>query len=138
MCSVRKPAIVALVLVSAAALWTAPPATAQFPIPPCEFEPCDPPECVPNFQLVSRQVLAIEFVKKKPNGVCVYECDANDTFSDVAQCPGSEDITNTVGYRVRPFFGAFPCPGDPEHPEAGPASPGMCCDTEPRPQSCSW
>ncbi len=136
MCSVRKPVFLAAFLVLASTLLAVSAATAQ--ISPCLFEPCDPPECIPSFQLVSRQVTAIEFVQKKPNGVCVYECDANDTFTDVAQCPLSEDFTIENGYRVRPFFGSFPCPGDPEHPEAGPANPGFCCDTSPRPPSCTW
>lgn len=136
MCSVRKSMFLASFLVLASVLLAAPAATAQ--VLPCWTEPCDPPECTPLFQLVSRQVTAIEFVKKKENGVCVYECDALDTFTDIAQCPLSEDFTIANGYRVRPFFGSFPCPGDPNYPEAGPANPGFCCDTDPRPSSCSW
>jgi hypothetical protein len=136
MCSVRKPTIVASLLVLAAAALAVPPATAQ--TRPCDIEPCEPEPCSPFFALTHRQVTAIEFVKKKPNGVCVYECDANDTFSDLNMCPGSEDVTFPVGYRVRPFFGSFDCPGDPNHPEAGSANPGMCCATEPQPMSCSW
>lgn len=146
MCSPRQKTIVASLTLLAATLLAAPilaaPASQTMQTegiilpPPCELEPCD--ECFPAFVLTHRQVLAIEFVKKKDNGVCVYECDANDTFTDVAQCPGSEDFTTPVGFRVRPFFGSFPCPGDPAHPEAGQPSPGFCCDTEPRPASCSW
>jgi hypothetical protein len=127
--------ILASLLAFAAALLVVPPATAQ--ILPCFGEPCEE-ECIPNFQLVTRQVISIEFVKKKDNGVCVYECDAYETFSDFAQCVGSEDFTVLNGYRVRPNFGTFPCPGDPDYPYAGPANPGMCCDTDPPAPLCTW
>jgi hypothetical protein len=127
----RLQPIVASLSLLLAALLAAPVAASESILPPnCELSGgfC-PGECSPSFQLDSRMVTSINFIRKKDNDVCVYECTANDTFHDFAQCPGSQDFTTPVTFRVRIFAGAFPCPT---------ASPAFCCDTDPQPNSCSW
>lgn len=133
-----KLAIVLFLAVAVLPLAASEP-VAQPLFPFCESDPCQPgcpfdPSCgcTPSFQLAGRQVTSITYIQKKPNGVCVYECTANDTFTDANSCPGSENFTTAVQYRVRPYYGEFPCP------EEGEFLPGFCCDTSPQPSSCSW
>jgi hypothetical protein len=72
-----------------------------------------PPNCCePSFDDCNTQYTSVSFVRQKPNGVCVYQCQDTVTCYDSTGC--SPGHTTTFGsFRVRSEVGQFPMDGCP-------------------------
>lgn len=73
---------------------------------------CDSdPGCTPSFDDCSREITYINFVRQKPNYVCVYQCTYTDTCYDTACGLIFPQVTNGA-FRVRtePILPPDECP----------------------------
>lgn len=71
----------------------------------------DGPGCTPSFDDCDREITGVNFVRQKPNWVCVYQCTYTDTCYD-SVCDEPFPTVTSGGYRVRtePILPPASCP----------------------------
>jgi hypothetical protein len=84
--------------------------TAQFKSCPLYDPDCE--NCIPEYNLCTRQYDSIAFVRQKPNYVCVYSCNYTDTCYDSA-CGQPFPVVTSGTFRVRSEPYEYPWDGCP-------------------------